>query len=392
MLSLLLLSCKEDIPMVNLGIDSEYYVSRMTKLELNSAFTGEKYRWILHRAENGDSLLSETGRLLFIAGDEGVYDISFDIIDNNTPYHHDFTVNVIHEEVEYSPYISEVIEYNPAPGQFINEMPQYEDGDTYSDMVRKAQESISGQNNIMISLGAYGGYVTFRFDHSVINSQGYDFLITGNAFYELNNPEKKGGSAEPGIVYVSYDENCNGLADDEWYELAGSEYFKPETKHGYSITYFKPEPEKHPVPDGFLIDKTYILWTDSEGDSGYVAKNSFHIQDYYPKWMNSDVLSFSGSLLAQNAVDTSGVGRYYVLYSYDWGYADNHPNEYEDLNSFDISWAVDSEGNYVHLPAIDFVRVMTGVNQYCGWIGETSTEISGARDLNIKLPSIPIIE
>lgn len=65
---------------------------------------------------------------------------------------------------------------------------------------------------------------------------------------------------------------------------------------------------------------------------------------------------------------------------------------YEDLNSFDISWAVDSEGNYVHLPAIDFVRVMTGVNQYCGWIGETSTEISGARDLNIKLPSIPIIE
>lgn len=167
--------------MVNLGIDSEYYVSRMTKLELNSAFTGEKYRWVLHSAENGDSLLSETGRLLFIAGNEGVYDISFDIIDNNTPYHHDFTVTVIHEEVEYSPYISEVIEYNPAPGQFINEMPQYEDGDTYSDMVRKAQESISGQNNIMISLGAYGGYVTFRFDHSVINSPGYDFLITLNS-------------------------------------------------------------------------------------------------------------------------------------------------------------------------------------------------------------------
>ena len=73
--------------MVNLGIDSEYYVSRMTKLELNSAFTGEKYRWVLHSAEKGDSLLSETGRLLFIAGDEGRYDISFDIIDANTPYH-----------------------------------------------------------------------------------------------------------------------------------------------------------------------------------------------------------------------------------------------------------------------------------------------------------------
>jgi hypothetical protein len=30
------------------------------------------------------------------------------------------------------------------------------------------------------------------------------------------------------------------------------------------------------------------------------------------------------------------------------------------------------------------VRVYTGVHQQCGWIGEISTEISHARDLNIE--------
>ena len=72
-----------------------------------------------------------------------------------------------------------------------------------------------------------------------------------------------------------------------------------------------------------------------------------------------------------------------MLYSFDWGYVDNHPNEYEELNSFDISWAVDAFGNSVCLPGADFIRVYTGVNQYCGWIGESSTEVAGFQDLHL---------
>ncbi len=35
----------------------------------------------------------------------------------------------------------------------------------------------------MISLGSYGGYVIFGFDHTVINVQGQkDFRVLGNAF------------------------------------------------------------------------------------------------------------------------------------------------------------------------------------------------------------------
>ena len=376
-------ACTSDIPTVSLGIDDVYYVARMTKLSLDPALTGREYTWTV----NGE-VVARTRRYIFLAQDEGTYNLSFDIIDDDTPFHFDFTVNVLHEEVEYSPYISRVYEYCPAPGQFINEMPRYEEGDTYADILQKAEECISGTNDIMVSLGAYGGYITFGFDHTVINVPGqYDFRIWGNAFYELTNPDAKGGSAEPGIVMVSYDANCNGLPDDPWYELAGSDYRNPATLHDYTITYHRPDPDREIAqdPTGFLNDIYYIAWDDSEGTHSHLAKNSFHAQDYYPRWLDSDHLSFTGTRLPRNGFDTSGMGSYYVLYSFGWGYVDNHPNDFADLNSFDISWAVDADGNPVDLPGADFVRVYTGINQYCGWLGETSTEISRAQDLHIEI-------
>lgn len=386
--ALLLYGCTDEIPMVNLGIDDVYYIARMQKLDLHPALTGEKYEWYV----DGE-LVSKSIDYIFLESKEGTYNLELKILDPNTPYDFSFTVHVLHEEIEYSAYISKVYEYCPAPGQFINEMPRYEEGDTYETILQKAEESISGTNDIMISLGGYGGYVTFGFDHTVINIPGEkDFRIWGNAFYELLNPDQRGGSAEPGIVMVSYDTNCNGLPDDEWYELAGSEYYKAETRHNYTITYRRPDPDRIPEEDdsGFLDDINYIPWSDSDGASGHMAKNTFHNQSYYPLWIKADNISFTGTRLAPNGIDLSGTGRYYVLYAYDWGYVDNHPNEYDELNSFDISWAVDSEGNKVHLPGVDFVRVYTGLNQYCGWLGETSTELSRAQDLHIALPGIPL--
>lgn len=387
-LLLALTACTHDADTVNLGIDDVYYIHRMQKLPLESALTGERYRWSVDGEDTG----TDAPRYIFLAAEEDTYHLSFDIIDEATPYHFDFTVHVLHEEVEYSPYISRVYEYRPAPGQFVNEMPKYEPGDTEADMVRKAQECISGVNDVMISLGAYGGYVTFGFDHTVVNVPGeYDFRIWGNAFYELINPELKGGSCEPGIVWVSYDTNCNGLPDDTWYELAGSDYTNSATRHAYTVTYHAPDPDREPVKDGsFISDAHYIPWTDSEGAAGHVAANIFHKQSYWPLWLDTDSYTLGGTCLPGNAIDTSGNGTYYVLYSFGWGYVDNHPNDNADLNSFKIDWAVDADGKPVTLPGIDFVRVQTGINQYCGWIGETSTELSKAIDLHIPiLPDLP---
>ncbi len=297
---------------------------------------------------------------------------------------------------DHSPYISRVWEYCPAPGQFINELPEYEDGDDANTMRLKAEEAIADNNRGMISLGGWGGYVTFSFDHMVPNIPGeYDLLVLGNAFYSegKNSPrlcrsyealpnkellstrsraiarygstvyqlstiqDRPGGSCEPGIVMVSYDDNGNGRPDDPWYELAGSEYHNPQTVHDYSLTYYR-------------SDTTH--------------RNPYHTQPYFPQWIQADSLTFTGTRLPDNYEDTSGNGTYYILYAYPYGYADNHPNSTEQAR-LKIDWAVRPDGTPVHLPGIHFVRVYTGLHQYCGWLGETSTEILGAEDLHMTI-------
>lgn len=383
----ILASCERESENVSSGINSYYYIPRMTKLKIETAYIGNSYCWSIKTASGTDSVISTKKELIFLAKDEGTYNITFTLNDGDRGFKHSFPIIVVHEDVEYSPYTAKVYEYRPAPGQFVNTMPFYEKGDNTETMRRKAEDDLV--NDVMITLGAYGGYVTFGFDHTVLNVPGEkDFLINGNSFYSdlPAYAEKYGGSSEPGIVMVSFDSNLNGIPDDEWYELAGSEFHKPSTVKNYRITYSRPTDHK-PIPNvqGTLSDTIYIPWRDNQGATGYVAKNIYHPQNYYPEWLDDDQLTFNGTLLPRNGIDESGFGSYFVLYAYDWGYADNHPNEYPELNSFDIDWAVDKDGNSVNLPGIDFIRVYTGVNQYCGRLGETSTEISRAQDLHIEI-------
>lgn len=377
--------CKDNVPMVESGIDESYRVYRMQLLRLRSELTGEACRWTSVSPDGKERVLSASGDCMFVSDCEGVFHLKFEILDSDAPFRQDFQVIVVEEEIEYSPYLSRVYEYRPAPGQFINKMPVWKAGDRETDMIAKAEASIAGTADELVSLGGFGGYITFGFDHTVVNVEGEkDFMILGNAFYEEGFEELKAGSCEPGIVMVALDANGNGLPDDPWYELAGSEYSSALTLHDYSITYRRPDSSKPAVPQGpYILDAEYIPWHDSLGESGYIARNFQHTQDYFPKWLDADELAFTGSRLADNALDVYGNGRYFQLNSYPWGYVDNHPNYNADLCSFDIGWAVDSYGMPVHLPGVDFIRVYTALNQYCNWIGETSTEISRAQDLHL---------
>jgi len=312
-----------------------------------------------------------------------------------------------------SPYISRVYEYKPAPGQFVNELPEWEEGDDAEAMRQKAEDCIARHEQQLISLGGWGGYVTFGFDHTVRNRRGqYDFKILGNAFYASSTPDdftRIGGNSEPGIVQVSRDTNGNQLPDDPWYELQGSSHADPHTLHGYRCTYHRPHEGHVPTPspsDRAILDTTYIPWTDNAGQTGYIMRNTYHRQDYYPRWIAADTISFEGTRLPDNGVDVSGTGTSYLLYSCEWGYADDHPNEPKfsadqvgsdspllHPSEFKIDWAVDSSGRSVWLPGIDFVRVYTGVNQYNGWIGEVSTEILDAWDLHmLDASGLPVID
>ena len=262
-----------------------------------------------------------------------------------------------------NPYILAVDEYVPAPGQFINTMPEYVKGDNAATMAQKCTEFLANDAGKTVCLGAWGGYITFHFDHPVVNVEdAMDIYIKGNAHT---------GNAEAGIVMVSQDVNGNGLPDDKWYELSGSADDDDfSVRYDYELEYTK------------LGDSLDVAWSNNLGNAGFINRNPFHQQDYFPVWIESP-LTFKGTLLPDNATDTSGNGSYWVLEPFRFGYADNLPNTDTLGCSFNINWAVEpSTREAVKLKYVDFVRVYTALHQDCGWIGETSTEISGAEDLH----------
>lgn len=280
--------------------------------------------------------------------------------------------------------IRRVYEYCPAPGQFLNTMPEYESGDTPETVRRKAEELL--RQGGTVSLGAFGGYIVFGFDHMVENRPGrYDLQVLGNSYMAHGSASGQGGSSEPAVVYVSYDANANGLPDDRWYELAGSEYGKAGTWRDYAVTYHRTPADHLPTPVAAspVTDDTYIRWTDSEGNEGFIEMNAYHRQDYWPQWLgDSQTLTFAGIRLAPNTLDTKGDGSSYVQTPYAWGYADNQPND-SLASRLDLQWAVDDKGRPANLPGIHFVKVQTAVLQSNGWIGESSTEVAGAIDLHL---------
>jgi hypothetical protein len=211
-----------------------------------------------------------------------------------------------------------------------------------------------------VSLGAFGGYIIVGFDRVVKNTESYDFSIGSNAF---------DGSSEPGVVWVMQDENGNGAPDDTWYELSGSETGKAETIQNYAVTYYRPE-----------ASKMDVQWSDNMGGSGVVEYlESFHNQEsYYPQWVEADSYTLTGTRLQSRSYDSSGNGSKWVNPTFDWGYADNASkvDGAERENLFDISNAIDKQGNAVELSHIDFIKVQSAIQQQCGWIGEVSTEVT----------------
>ena len=203
-----------------------------------------------------------------------------------------------------------------------------------------------------MSHGGWGGHITFGFDHAVYNGEDRDIQILGNAFYMSGSTEYD--SSEPGIVLVSRDDNQNGVPDDTWYELKGCLYDDPLTQHSVTKTYTR---------------------------TGDTLQNPFHQHPYYPQWLTADQYTLTGALLPpQSAV----IGTQNVQRILEYGYVDNKPNKDVEGTSFDISWAVDADGNTVSLPTIDFIRVYNASDEVLDMTGELSTEITGAIDLHVQ--------
>ena len=82
------------------------------------------------------------------------------------------TAQQFFKQGKLSQYIYKVVDYSPAPGQFVNTMPTYNKGDDAAKMAQKCTDMLANNKRDMITLGAFGGSVTFHFDHSVANIAG----------------------------------------------------------------------------------------------------------------------------------------------------------------------------------------------------------------------------
>lgn len=243
-----------------------------------------------------------------------------------------------------------VLEYCPAPGQFINEHGEFK---TMAEANAWAEGRL--ENKLFVSLGSFGGYITVKLPKVVKNRKGYDFGIAGNPF---------DGSSEPGIVWVSEDVNGNGIADDPWYELKGSD--QPE--RDYEVTYFRPSQPGN------------VHWKDNKGNEGDILYlPDFHDQMYYPAWITADSYTLKGSMLQARTVNEGGTWK---NQSFGWGYADNMGSDIEKsangvyrYNQFELDNALDAQGNPAVLEQIHFVKVQSAILKNVDVIGEVSTEV-----------------
>ena len=432
--SVLLLSCrKEEIPSLGLGIQDAYVGVRLQPLYISCGLDDGTYEWRLLNYQRDtivdtiEPVVSREQNFVVILDKTGDYNYEFVYEKNGERLTHRFSVHIDSELVNYSPYIADVIDYVPAPGRFVNDyLGLVSSPKSYDDVLARCKTIIcGGYINKSISLGAFGGYVVFSFDHTVVNKpDAPDFLIyskieTHSPSTPSTNPQGKVyTNSNPGVVWVAFDFNSNGKPDDEeWYELCrpldGSSIADVARTPNYTVTYSINNETRYSRTDSSRVRDfaiaDYILWESrytgsqqlvKDKTSGYIPKLTFDgfdpnakdgkgamttSREYWPLWRTgSKTITLTGTLFPDNGEEKwSGEGsslqettRYWALSN---TMAHNQPNM-----SFDISDAIDRDGNRVSLPGIQFVKVQTGVNLQLGHFGSSCTEIQGAVDLHMK--------
>jgi hypothetical protein len=247
--------------------------------------------------------------------------------------------------------VPDCFDFMQAPGQFVGTYPNIDFTNvTTESLTAIVQTAVTNAGTGWIfSLGSFGGYLITGFDHSVENISGQDsFSIAGNAF---------GSWEEPGVVWVSQDENGNGQADDTWYELKGSQTGEAGTIQRYAVTWFKP---RSGASGG--------IWKDNQGNTGTYTKG-------FPSLKGMDYFTLVGTKITAKL---DGIGSV-------WGYVD-----IVGTGRFKISDAIQVDGSPVHLAYIDFVKVQCGTFEMAGVFGEISTETGVPFDLNMPNPDLLI--
>ncbi len=274
---------------------------------------------------------------------------------------------------------------------------------------------IGGYSGIGVSLGAAGGYVDydFRVSNKSTNPYGVDFIVYGNAF---------NGNPEAGAVKVFGYKTADETEGGKWYDLAGSLYYDTAvTRNNRNLTYGKGSKRLKYKYNGYNNNNfvefggSSTLWWPLNPGKDYDTINGIHAGMPFEEELvrvnaAHDEITYKDVCLVKDT-DTNG--------DYQFGYFDVHGNgsnygtainPYTANNSsqggdgYDLSWAVDENGEPVVLDHITKVRAYTaaalktdgsGAFTTASIFGETSAEVCGIYGVNgtggkaaTKLPTV----
>lgn len=375
-------------------LEANYTTPRLKTLVLTPEVSGYSdntlYLWEMKVDGQKNVALGTSKNLSFIKMEPGTYNLRFSLTDGNLTDGAETTVTITQEATAYSPYLSKVIEYKPAPMRASHGLAFSEqNGKTTTIALQSVEDRIKGIDfdklNPGVNLGSLGGYIVFKFDHTVMNIEGRRDFRIGSFAAKTTYPA-------PGVVYVAFDANGNGKPDeDEWYELAGSEYGKTTNRY-VKVVYNRPET--------IVINPTsniedYTKYSINGAETGAFPTGMMApAVPQWPVWLQESTegekITFENVAMIESNTPMNGMYPGSTAW-YDYGYANNNGTD-QTQSSFDINWAVDKNGKAVRLPGIDFVKVQTATLQYLGnFYGPASTLINSAVDLHLKNIVVPTI-
>lgn len=288
------------------------------------------------------------------------------------------------------PFAVRVVDYTPAPGQFVN-------NSAFNDPDRALGAPTGGGtaspvNTSLVTLGGFGGSVTLAFDEPVLddprNPMGLDFIVFGNAFWPGGDPAVRW--AEAAIVEISLDANNNGIADDQWFLIPGSHLEAPVTfitkdwdndpgtpAPPANLAWYPtgaPSPMTTSAPRLPAVFESFVL-INSRTDG---RESFFGYADLSPTLLLGDMTGADGasgdnSLGDPEDIPTIDPALFYTIPDDPFTVGVDPGSGGGD--AFDIAWAIDpATGAQSNIPGFQFIRITNAVDAV-GPFGEISAEI-----------------
>ena len=270
-----------------------------------------------------------------------------------------------------------------------------------------------------VSLGMLGGYIQFDLSDDPItndadNKYGIDFVVYGNPF---------DGNPEAGSVMV-YGKNTQTNTYG-WYNLAGSRHYMADTNWDVDISYLRIGTDVYDAGQNYATigsrQLTVGIYTATDYPYAAVENGTMTVSAAIAAadWSADPIIAGTGWWPDGYSIGDENVDGVYwhdngatpvityagvtevadsdITNDYLFGYADvrqagsygsvinpyaSLPNSGTGGDGFDLSWAVDANGDPVSVTDVKYVRVYSAVLHNAGIFGETSTEVCGLYVVN----------